>query len=73
MNARLKQEFVDELERLTPAERGQVLDYIRSLKRTKRGVRGSSVLRFAGRIPKDDLERMRQVIEEDFERVHEWS
>lgn len=70
MNARLKQEFVDELERLTPAERGQVLDYIRSLKKSKRGVPGSDLLRFVGKIPSADLQRMREVIEEDFERVH---
>lgn len=67
MNARLEQEFADELERLDPEERAAVLRYMRSLQQD--GVRGASLLRFSGCIPPDDIQRMRSAIEEDFERI----
>jgi hypothetical protein len=70
MNARLDREFAEELERLGPEERARALRYIRSL---KPGVPGRSLLRFAGTIPPDDIERIRQAIDEDFERVRDES
>ena len=67
MRAQLEREFVDELEKLGPEERADVLRYVRSL--GGRGVPGARLLKYVGRIPQDDLRRIAAAIEEDFERV----
>ncbi len=53
----------------------QVLEFVRSLVKAEvRGTPGQQLLRFAGSIPADDLQLMRQAIEHDCERidVDEW-
>jgi hypothetical protein len=60
-------------EKLDAAQQQRVLEFVRSLSEPQ-GVPGSSLLRFAGMIPLDDLEKMAQAIEEDCERIDpsEW-
>ena len=53
----------------------QVLHYAKQLARVvQRGASGEKLLRFAGVMPADDLQLMRQAIETDCEQVdtHEW-
>jgi hypothetical protein len=53
----------------------QVLEYVRTLTtHAPSGVPGPELLRFAGAVPRIDLERIGQAIEEDCERVDkdEW-
>jgi hypothetical protein len=56
---------------LTPEEYQHYLDLVAH---TRQGVPGRQLLRFAGAIPPDDLDLMRQAIEADCEQVdtHEW-
>jgi hypothetical protein len=68
MSTQLERDLADEMEKLKPDERVQVLHYMRSLRND--GVPGASLLKYSGRIPQDDLRRMAAAIEEDFERVH---
>ena len=67
MSAPLERDFAEELEKLGPEERADVLRYIRSMKRE--GVPGTTLLKYVGCIPADDLRLMAAVIEEDFETV----
>ena len=54
---------------LKPLQR-QVLEFDRSLVKVEvRGTPGQQLLRFAGSIPSDDLQLMREAIEQDCERV----
>lgn len=69
MSTQLERDLTDEMGKLAPDERAQVLQYVRSLRND--GVPGASLLKYVGRIPQDDLRRMAAAIEEDFERVHE--
>ena len=53
----------------------QVLEFVRSLVKVEiRGTPGQQLLRFAGSIPSDELQLMREAIEQDCERVDidEW-
>ena len=53
----------------------QVLDYVQALRAsTHLGVSGSQLLRFAGAIPSEEIDRLRQAIEEGCEQVepYEW-
>ena len=63
VNAELKEQFLDALDRLTPEQQQQALDLVRGLGRP-RGKPGRSLLKFAGRIPLDDLEKMEKAIED---------
>lgn len=67
MSTQLERDLADEMEKLAPDERAQVLQYMRSLRND--GVPGASLLKYVGRIPQDDLRRITAAIEEDFERV----
>jgi len=53
----------------------QVLEFVRSLVKAEvRGTPGQQLLRFAGSIPLEDLQLMREAIKQDCERVDidEW-
>lgn len=53
----------------------QMLEFVRSLVKAEiQGTPGQQLLRFAGSIPVDDLQLMREAIEQDCERVDvdEW-
>ncbi len=66
---------VEQLKSLPDELQWRVYEFARSLAAsTPQGVPGRQLLRFAGAIPSDDLELMRQTIEEDCERVdtNEW-
>jgi hypothetical protein len=66
-------ELIEELRTLSEDQQREVLAFTRALKRP-RGVPARSLLRFAGSIPADDLEKMARAIEEGCERVDpdEW-
>ncbi len=66
-----KTEMLDKLNMLGSEEQGVVLNFISSLiiRKTK-GVKGRSLLSFAGTIDSKDLDQMKQTIEEDCERVN---
>lgn len=61
------------VERLPSADKVRVLEFARSLER-RRGVPGRNLLKFAGTIDPEDLEVMKQAIEEGCERIEpdEW-
>jgi len=68
-------QIVQQTEMLPANLQQQVLDFVRELAAfVQRGVPGEKLLRFAGMIPADDVELMRQAIEDDCEQVdwHEW-
>jgi hypothetical protein len=66
----VEKELQDRLSKLDPHAKRQLLEYARTLETGRpRGTPGSELLRFVGRIPKKDLQRMREVIEEDCERI----
>ncbi len=69
----LKQQILDQLDRLDTDKQRQVLEYAQRLS-TPQGVPGESLFRFIGLIPTDDLEKMAQAIEEDCENIDldEW-
>jgi hypothetical protein len=59
----------DQLDQLTPENQQHVLDYVRQLLLVQSGHPSSKLLRYAGLIPDDDLERIERAIEEYEERV----
>jgi len=68
-------EVVEQLESLPTDLQQQVLAYAKRLASLAQcGASGQSLLRFAGLIPPDDLELMRQAIDEGCEQVdwREW-
>ena len=68
-------EVVEQLKVMPQPLQKQVLEFVRSLVKAEvRGTPGQQLLRFAGSIPSDDLQLMREVIEQDCERVDidEW-
>jgi hypothetical protein len=68
----LRDQLIHEIDKLSPAQQEQILLLARSLTRP-RGVPGQSLLKYAGRIPLDEVEKMEKAIE-DFERIdfNEW-
>jgi hypothetical protein len=69
-NPTLERELHQHLDRLSAEDQLQVLYLARSLAGSKAiGVPGKELLRFAGLIPKEDLEEMKQAIEEDCGRI----
>ncbi len=71
----LVDKVVDQLKTLPYEMQWRVLEFTRALAvSVPRGVAGPQLLRFAGTIPLDDLQLMRQAIEEGCERVdtNEW-
>ena len=68
-------QIVQQTEALPANLQQQVLDFVKELAAfVQHGVPGEKLLRFAGMIPADDVELMRQAIEDDCEQVdwHEW-
>ena len=68
-------EVIEQLKVMPQPLQRQVLEFVRSLVKTEvRGTPGQQLLRFAGSIPSDDLQLMREAIEQDCERVDidEW-
>jgi hypothetical protein len=68
-------QIVQQTEALPANLQQQVLDFVRELAAfVQRGVPGEKLVQFAGTIPADDLQLMRQAIEDDCEQVdwHEW-
>lgn len=75
-NTILETEILKVLHRLKPEEQQQVLDFARALPANNRprGVQSSSLLKFGGLFPKEDLDEIMKAIEEDCERIDydEW-
>jgi hypothetical protein len=68
-------EVVEQLKVMPQHLQWQVLEFVRSLVKTElRGTPGQHLPRFAGSISPDDLQLMREAIEQDCERVDvdEW-
>ncbi|MGB9723130.1 MAG: hypothetical protein ACP5OO_05980 [Chloroflexia bacterium] len=75
MNTALVEKVVEYLKGLPYELQWQVLEFTRALALSvPRGISGKRLLRFAGTIPPDDVELMRQAIEQGCERVdvNEW-
>ncbi len=75
INPGIEQELHRHLALLPAAQQRQVLDYARILSITQpQGVKGSSLLAFAGTIPAEELAQMQTAIEADCEQVdaHGW-
>ena len=71
----LVDQVVDQLKNLPYEMQWRVFEFTRALAvSVPHGVPGSQLVRFAGAIPLDDLQLMRQAIEEGCERVdaNEW-
>jgi hypothetical protein len=75
MNIPIIDEVVEQLKVMPQPLQRQVLEFVRSLVRAEvRGTLGQQLLHFAGSIPSDDLQLMREAIEQDCEQVDidEW-
>jgi hypothetical protein len=72
MSTTLTQQIIERVNRLNADQQRKVLEFVRELERP-RGVPARSLLKFAGRIAREDVERMEQAME-DCERVDpdEW-
>ena len=71
----IKAKVIEQLETLPENLQRQVLEFVRALQMfARRGVPGEQLLQFAGAVPLDDLELMRQAIEDECEQVdlNEW-
>ena len=69
------QEIVKRLKSLSPGQQRQVLDYILELSgETPKGISGKELFEFVGLFPSEDLEQIKQAIEEDCGKVDksEW-
>ena len=68
----LREQLLNEIDKLSPDQQQQTLAFARSLTRPH-GVPARSLLKYAGRISLDDVEKMEQAIE-DCEKIdpHEW-
>jgi hypothetical protein len=75
MNISIIDEVIEQLRSMPQHLQWQVLEFARTLVKAKvRGTPGQQLLRFAGSIPPDDLQVMREAIEQDCEQVdtNEW-
>lgn len=76
MNQSIIDEVFERLKVMPQSLQQQVLEFTRTLadSTTLKGVPGSQILRFAGTIPPDDIELMREAITQDCEQVdfNEW-
>jgi hypothetical protein len=76
LNPVIERQILEELHRLKPEQQQKVLEFARELtgSKTPKGVPSSSLLKFGGLIPKEDLDEMMKAIEEDCERIDydEW-
>lgn len=70
-NKTTKQEIIDRLDKLTPVQQKQILNSVLSLLgEPVRGTSGKDLLKLVGTISKEDLEIMKQAIEEGRERIY---
>ena len=70
MSPELKQQILDELDRLDSEQQKRVLDYAHELAvRHPRGVPGKKLLMFSAAFDPSDLDAMRRAIEDGCERV----
>ena len=66
------QEIVDRLDKLTPGQQRQVLDFTLELSgESAKGIPLQELLEFVGLFPPEDLEEIKQAIEEDCGQVDE--
>jgi hypothetical protein len=65
----LEDSLYNEFSQLTPDQQFEALQFVRALNGTPRGTPGSELMEFVGTIPHEDLELMKQAIEEDCEQV----
>ena len=66
------QEIVQRLENLSPGQQRQVLDFTLELSgESPKGISGKELLEFAGLFPPEDLEEIKQAIEEDCGQIDE--
>ena len=75
MNASIIDEIVEQLKNMPQHLQLQVLEFAQKLVKVEiQGTPGKQLLRFAGSIPPDDLQLMREAIEQDCEQVdvNEW-
>jgi hypothetical protein len=75
MNTSIIEQVVKQLRAMPQPLQCQVLEFARTLVDSKiRGVSGQQLLRFAGTISSDDLQLMREAIEQDCELIdlNEW-
>ena len=75
MSTIIKMKVIEQLETLPENLQRQVLVFMQGLQSVVgQGVLGKQLLKFAGSIPVDDLELMRQAIEDGCDRVdvNEW-
>ena len=75
MNTSIIDEVVEQLGTMPQHLQSQVLEFARKLVKTEvKGTPGSQLLRFAGSISADDLQLMREAIEQGCEQVDvdEW-
>lgn len=71
----LKKELLEQIEKLTPLQQKQVLDFALEFSgELSEGTPVKELFKFAGTIPPEDLEQMKQAIEEGCEQVNvsEW-
>jgi hypothetical protein len=75
MSSIIKTKVIEQLETLPENLQREVLAFVKALQTVmRRGVPGRQLLEFAGAIPLDDVELMRQAIEDSCEQVdlNEW-
>lgn len=66
------QEVVQRLEKLSPGQQRQVLDFTLELTgKSPKGISGKELLEFVGLFPLKDLQQIKQAIEEDCKQVYE--
>ena len=72
MSASIKQEIIEQLDKLPLELQRRVLDFAHALvMSTPRGTPGKDLLRFAGMIDEEDLKAIEKAIEEGCERIDE--
>ncbi|MCL6751320.1 hypothetical protein KBT16_10200 [Nostoc sp. CCCryo 231-06] len=75
MNTSILDKVIEQLKVMPQDLQWQVLEFARALADSKiLGVPGQQLLRFAGSIPTDDIQLIREAIEQDCEQVdtNEW-
>lgn len=70
MNTSIMDQVIEQLKNLPDELQRRVLEFTRALARpVSHGFPGRQLLRFAGTIPPDDVQRMREAIEQGCEQV----
>lgn len=59
----IREQLAQQIDRLTEEQQKRLLETAKAIARPK-GIPGSALLKFAGRIPADDVERMEKAIED---------